>query len=448
VDGLAPLTDVAIDPGAARIYEHGWQSWSPTTTYRVDQRPLRPVVPARRVLCYRPERAAPDDAFQGEGLLAVQPEADGPVLVFAARDGRGPIPSIRAEARGNRLVVSTDGPVDTITDAGPGGIDGALARWADRFAARMGVAGIRRAPTGWCSWYHYFTRVTEADMLENLEWIDRLALPIEVVQLDDGYEAEIGDWLTLSNRFTSLQDLIGRIRAAGRRAGIWVAPFLVGARSQLAATHPDWLVGPPGQPVDAGYNWGQQLYALDTTHPGARAYLAEVFGTFHTWGIDYFKIDFIYAGAIPGRRSADVPALAAYRDGVQLIRDAIGDSYLLGCGAPILASVGLFDAMRISPDTAPYIEPRDGDLSQPSSRAAIITGVGRAFQQGRFWVNDPDCLIVRPSVEGREAWAAHVARYGGLRASSDRLAELDDWGLGVTRWLLSESPTAPFVPST
>jgi alpha-galactosidase len=311
----------------------------------------------------------------------------------------------------------------------------------------MGVSGIRRAPTGWCSWYHYFTSVTEADMDENLESMDRLALPIEVVQLDDGYQTEIGDWLTLSDRFISVRDLVARIRSTGRRAGIWVAPFLVGSKSQTAARHPEWLVGAPGRPVDAGFNWEQDLYALDTTHPGARAYLAEVFGTFHSWGIDYFKIDFIYAGAIPGRRHEDVPPVAAYRSGVQLIRDSIGDSYLLGCGAPILPSVGLVDAMRVSPDCAPYYEPPSGDMSQPSIRAAIITGVGRAFQQGRFWVNDPDCLIVRPAVERREEWAAHVERFGGLRASSDRLADLDPWGLEVTRRLLSESPTAPFIRS-
>jgi alpha-galactosidase len=103
--------------------------------------------------------------------------------------------------------------------------------------------------------------------------------------------------------------------------------------------------------------------------------------------------------------------------------------------------------MRISPDTGPKVELPGDDASQPSSRAAIVTGAARAFQQGRFWINDPDCLIVRPEVEGREAWAEHVERYGGLRASSDRLADLDEWGLETTRRLLSESPVDPFIPS-
>jgi alpha-galactosidase len=431
----------------ARVYEHGWQSWSPTTTYAIGERPRRPADRRRHSKCYSAEHAPGTDVFSGEGLLAVQPSAAGPVHVFAAGEARELVASIEAAPSDGHLLVRADGPTEHRVDEGPGGIEGALARWADRFAVQAGVDGMRRAPVGWCSWYHYFTAVTERDMDENLEAIGRLELPVEVVQLDDGYQAEIGDWLALSDRFSSLSGLIERIRSTGRRAGIWVAPFLAGARSALAQEHPDWLVGGPDAPVSAGFNWEQDLYALDTTHPGARTYLGEVFSAMRAWGIDYFKIDFIYAGAIPGRRHGDSSPVAAYRSGVELIRGAIGDAYLLGCGAPILPSVGLVDAMRISPDTGPKVELPGDDASQPSSRAAIVTGAARAFQQGRFWINDPDCLIVRPEVEAREAWAEHVERYGGLRASSDRLADLDEWGLQTTRRLLSESPIEPFITS-
>src|SRR3954470_20603073 len=195
---MDPITELPLDAGAARVYEHGWQSWSPSTVYRVGEPPLRATSRRRRIICYRPEAEVPADAYQGEGLLAVQPSADGPVHVFAVQDGRGAIPSIRAEVRGDRLAISADGAVQRVQDSGSGGIDGALARWADEFADRMGVTAMRRAPVGWCSWYHYFQHVTQADMDENLEQIERLGLPVEVVQLDDGYEAEIGDWLLLS----------------------------------------------------------------------------------------------------------------------------------------------------------------------------------------------------------------------------------------------------------
>jgi alpha-galactosidase len=216
----------------------------------------------------------------------------------------------------------------------------------------------------------------------------------------------------------------------------------------LAATHPEWLVrGDDGAPLIGGRNWDHDQYVLDTTHPEAAEYLTEVYATLYGWGIDFYKIDFVYAGAMPGRRHEDLPQLEVYRRGIQLIRDAVRDSYLLGCGAPILPSVGLVDAMRVSPDTEPHVEPLDGDMSQPGSRPAAVTGRGRAFQHGRFWVNDPDCILARPSVEGRRTWCDHVRAWGGMRGSSDRILALDDWGLETTRELLATSPPDTFIRS-
>jgi alpha-galactosidase len=438
------VATVAVDRERARVYEHGWQSWSPTTAYRLDSRPFRPVSDLRRIGNYRPERTAPEDAFWGEGLLAVDPGTGEGVHVFAARSAAGPIPSIRAEVSGDRVTVSADGEIDVVVSDAGTDLDTALARWADGFAAAEGVAPLRPPPTAWCSWYHYFEHVTQGDIEENLRAISELDLEIDVVQIDDGYQAEIGDWLLLSERFASLGAIVDHIRGAGRRAGIWVAPFLVGERSVLAREHPDWLV----RDASPGTGWpDQQLAALDVTRPGAEEYLREVFGTFRNLGIDYFKIDFIYAGAMEGGRAADVTGVEAYRHGLRVIREAIGpDAYLLGCGAPILPSVGLVDAMRIGPDIGHHFEPLDGDLSQPSQRAAAQNSRGRAWQHGRFWVNDADCLVAGPHVERREEWATVVEECSGLRASSDRLRELDEWGLETTRRLLRRGLTTPFVP--
>ena len=132
---------------------------------------------------------------------------------------------------------------------------------------------------------------------------------------------------------------------------------------------------------------------------------------------------------------------------MQQLPNAVGDAYLLGCGAPIRPSLGLVDTMQVSPDSEPRYLPKEGDVGRPSLRAAMLTGRAGASQQDGFWVNDPDDLIVRPALEGREEWAEHVRRFGGLRGSSDRIADLDEWGLTVTREILSESPVEPFISS-
>jgi alpha-galactosidase len=344
--------------------------------------------------------------------------------------------------------VSADGPIERLTTPGP--LPHALATWADAFATTVPVSLTRPTPTGWCSWYQYRAGVTEADVVENLDAIAAADLPVEVVQIDDGWQAGPGDWLNESDRFTSLAALARRIRDQGRRAGIWVAPFLVGARSDVAVANPSWLVAGPHSPADAGFNWGQPLHALDTTHPGAVAYLHEVFGRLRGYGFDYFKLDFLYAGAIDGQRADGTTPLAAYRAGLELIRDAVGaQGYLLGSGAPLLPSVGLVDAMRISADISTTYATDDHDPSRPSQFGATLSTVERAFQHGRFWVNDSDCLLARPEMERREEWAATVERYGGLRVSSDRIADLDDWGMATTRRLLSSTPLpTPFPYAT
>ncbi|MFF7562547.1 glycoside hydrolase family 36 protein [Streptomyces pseudovenezuelae] len=428
---FTPLASVPVDPLRARVHEEGWQSWSPSGTYALGDKPYRPTNDNWATVCYRPGVTVPEGAFQGEGLLALDPGEGSPVRLWAATDPTREVPSIRLVAEGSVAEVLADGPVKEFTGTG---IQSVLAEWA----AGLGVRTPRPAPTVWCSWYEYFTGVTEDDIHENLRAMDTLDLPVDVVQIDDGYQKALGDWLTLSGRFRSRAGIADAIRARGRRAGIWTAPFLVDPASDLAAEHPDWLVEDlDGGFLHAGRNWGHDLCVLDTTHPEAARYLASVFRTLVSEGYDYFKVDFLYAGALEGVRHSADDALTAYRSGIELIREAIGeDAYLLGCGAPVLPSIGLFDAMRVSPDTAPHRRSEADDYSQPGQDPAEFTGAGRQWQHGRLWVNDPDCLMARPAVETRERWAAHVEATGGLMASSDRLLSLDPWGVETTRRLL------------
>lgn len=422
----AEIATLPVTPDRARVYEHGWQSWSPSTTYTVGATSYRPKDRYTAAQYYRPGKPAPDIGFQGEGLLVVD-DGDGLVTCFAA-ESADDIPSITARLHGDELVIAADGPVARTTGAE---LDAALTGFGDRFARLAGVDSIRPAPTAWCSWYQYFTTVTEADVIENLAALETSELPVDVVQIDDGWQSAVGDWLTLSDRFGSLKQIAERITAAGRRPGIWLAPFLALSTSDLARRHPDWLL-----PGVAGHNWGTETRGVDPY--AATGYLTEVFSMLREAGFDYFKLDFLYGGAL-----ADT---AAYREGLAHIRRVIGpEPYLLACGAPVLPSVGLCDAMRIGTDIAVSYEPRDGDPARPSQRGAVMNTVGRAWQHGRFWVNDPDCVVARPDVERREEWADTVERFGGLRSASDRIANLDQWGLATTRRLLSQVPApVPF----
>lgn len=142
-----------------------------------------------------------------------------------------------------------------------------------------------------------------------------------------------------------------------------------------------------------------------------------------------------------GRRAARPTAPASRTFGPWL-----GEAYPLGCGVPLLPSVGAVNGMRVSADTAPRWAAEHDDFSLPGGESAELSVPARAYQHGRYWVNDPDCLLLRPTVDHRERRAELVGRHGGLRGFSDRVADLDDWRLNTAVQLLTNvPPPAPFA---
>lgn len=420
------------------VFEHGWQSWSPAGVYPASiERSPRPQKHIWQAMAFRPEVPAPASGFQAEGLLAVIGADRSAEVFFSPRPDRE-VASIRARVEADRLVVSADGEVDRITAPS---LDDGLATVASRLADSLVTSDLKPLPAGWCSWYTYWNTVTADDILDNLAVIDDADLGIEVVQVDDGYQQEIGDWLQYRTAFGDLDQVARRIADSGRTPGLWTAPFMVGENSELAQRHPDWLVP---DVVAAEHHWGQAIRVLDVTHPDAAEHLVGMFATLRERGFMFHKIDFIYAGAMVGRRHDDVTAIEAYRRGLDLIRQGAGDdAVILGCGAPLLASVGLVDAMRISPDVMPAWEPDLDDISQPAMRSALAAGRARAWMHGRLWVNDPDCVLVRPEVERPEPWGEYVQTLRGLAVSSDPLPRLDRPHLDRTRALMVPADLAP-----
>src|SRR6202011_5884205 len=88
------------------------------------------------------------------------------------------------------------------------------------------------------------------------------------------------------------------------------------------------------------------------------------------WGFEYVKLDFVYAAAMRGRRyDPNTTGVEAYRRGMQALRRIVGERFILGCGAPLVPSVGLVDGMRIGSDVA-AVWGREGNADGPSLRNA------------------------------------------------------------------------------
>lgn len=318
---------------------------------------------------------------------------------------------------------------------------------------------LKSIPTGWCSWYQfsedYFGRVTAQDIRTNLVALAGLnsRLPLEVVQIDDGFESQVGDWYHFKPGFPEgVAPLAAEIRKAGFRAGLWLAPFIVHPKSRLAGEHPDWLLrNSLGRPVNAGYLWGNFATALDLTHPEALAYASEVIHTaVHRWGFDYLKLDFLYAAALPGRhRDLTKTRAQILRTALETVRTAAGqDAFLLGCGCPLGATIGVVDAMRIGADVAPTWQPtykiapflfkREPDF--PSAENAIHNALTRSPLHRRWWINDPDCLLLRPTtqltLDEVQALATVIVLSGGTLLISDHIPDLPEDRLRIAEVLL------------
>lgn len=66
----------------------------------------------------------------------------------------------------------------------------------------------------------------------------RESIPLEVFQLDDGYQKHWGDWVPSKDFPEDMREVSGSILRHGFKAGIWLAPFAVDKKSDLAKEHP------------------------------------------------------------------------------------------------------------------------------------------------------------------------------------------------------------------
>jgi alpha-galactosidase len=461
-----------LDPADLRLLHNGWQSWSGTSALAGDAAEPRPPTRLLREVTTSPWAprtrgaghlsselfTAAVDARTGRGVvlgyLGAASQFGG--FELASRAGGGPrlvarlpfegVPLARGETRHGEPLLAQWGD----------DVPGMLAAWAALLGHDMHARIPTRRSVGWCSWYEYFTRIDAGVIERNLDAAAALRdrLPVELFQIDDGYQAAIGDWLETNARFPhGLAPLTRAIVERGFEPGLWLAPFIARPESTLAREHPGWLVrdavGRPRRGVfNPAWGWRDSAWALDLSHPGALEWLAATCARLvGELGLRFLKLDFLYAAALPGRRrDPRLTGAEVLRRGLETIRSAVGEEvHLLGCGCPLGPAVGVVDSMRIGADVAPFW--RDAlsrgpgrDYDFPSARNALRNTMARSFLHGRLWRNDPDCLLVRDrrtklGYDEVVALATVIAVSGGTLLLSDELSGL----AGPRLWLAARA---------
>jgi alpha-galactosidase len=412
IEGPNCALSLGGSPEQWSVYTLGYQSWSPAGAKRVYQLQERPRFSIPRVMAYSPSYEVPRQrgAHLCDWMCAVKDtqtknaflcgfitlaDQQAQTLLYA-NPSTGKLEYLRAEADADGIEVQPGGEIFSeellfgfTTDP-----VGALVECANTLGSRMDAKKWEGVPAGWCSWYKYYTRVRETDVLNNLSTLKQLRdiMPVRYIQLDDGYQHAVGDWLKLDQvKFPGgMQFLTHRIEEAGFLPGLWLAPFFATTKSDLFRKRNEmFLRDERGHIVSGGFNpqWRSRLAVLDLTHPATLAWLREVFHTVvRDWGFRYLKLDFLYAGMMPGvHYDKKVTRAQAYRRALQLIREVAGeDVFILGCGAPLGPSIGLVNGMRIGTDVGPSWAGQItrwfyGSRIESSVESSLVNCVTRSF---------------------------------------------------------------------
>lgn len=462
------------------FFSNGWQSWSPSGSWQFGQRQTRSrLFPFSHPMLY--DKGTPTtwqkNEFSSDMFAAlIDHEAHvGLIGGFLSQQEQfgsfvsrlHPEPDLQVWANCDEVEVSPDTTLESdrlawqfFNTRSPHPFD----LYLQQVAQENQVKSRMQMPVGWCSWYYYFQNITPQVLQKNLETVKQKqeSLPLDVFQIDDGYQKDVGSWLEFNDKFPDgLKKLSADIHKAGYTPGIWLAPFIVERHSLLVNEHPEWLLQKKkGRPVNSGFVWNNFGYALDLTHPEVQDYVRNVIRTaVGEWGFPYLKLDFLYAAALPGKHhNPSLTRAQILRQALELIRQAAGEqTTLLGCGCPLGPGIGIFEMMRISADVAPEWEPQFMSVSQPfrkepnmpSARNAIQNILTRANLDPYLWVNDPDCLLVREdsnlSLPEVQSLASAISLTGGAFLISDDMTRLSPERLKIAASLLPPLPQNPEV---
>lgn len=301
----------------------------------------------------------------------------------------------------------------------------------DKYFELMGVTCRQKERLcGYTTWYNYYGNITEDIVRRDLKALSDFGERVDIFQIDDGYQAAIGDWLiTDKKKFPSgMKAVADAIHSNNMKAGLWLAPFGAVKSSRVFNEHPDWMVRDEnGEPYVAGANWGK-FYALDIYNEGAREYIRHFFDVvLNDWGYDMVKIDFLYAACMLPLHNKTRGEIMC--DAMDLIRECCGEKLVLGCGVPLMPAFGKVDFCRIGADAG-----LDWRRHLYINREAVSTchtvnnSIFRRHLDGRAFMNDPDVFLLRKtnmhmSFKQRKLLAKVNGLFGSLLFTSDNVGE-------------------------
>lgn len=313
-------------------------------------------------------------------------DTDGVTLWLDVRSGSEPV-----ELGGRELEAATVVAISAVSDVSAFSAQKTLcaALCSDSRALRTPLVGANNWYYAYGSGFDAQAVVRDAALI--VEAADgHVERPFSVI--DAGWStgasgAPGGPWLTGIKSFENMTTVADRIRAEGARPGLWMRPLLTSDRSSL--TREEMLDG----------EW-----PLDPSRPEVLNQVRRDIQRLVSWGYELIKHDFSTFDTIghfvPGtelgmeavpwsfadrsRTTAEV-VIGLYR----AIREAAGDTIVIGCNTIGHLAAGLVEVQRIGDDTS-------GRQWERTRRMGVNTLAFRLAQHGAFFSVDADCVPSTP----------------------------------------------------
>ncbi len=228
-------------------------------------------------------------AWSGNFRLQFQMDETSRLNILA---GINPYASERRLDKGETFI--TPPMIYTYSSCGAGQASRNLHDWARKWWCHDASVMCPTLLNSWEGAYFDFNTKTITDMID-----DTKEMGLELFVLDDGwfgtqYKRDsatqgLGDWSVNTEKLPEgIGYLADYAHKAGLKFGIWIEPEMVNPKSELASTHPDWIVKADGREVTTI----RSQWLLDLTNPQVQDFVFGVFdSTMQLGDIDYIKWD-------------------------------------------------------------------------------------------------------------------------------------------------------------
>lgn len=343
--------------------------------------------------------------------------------------------------------------------------------YCDHLKEKHHIVLPKKIDTGWSSWSCLYGFVTEDHVKKQSDNMKEHFPTADLMQIDDGWQnggTFCWDWTNQRETFASgIEALSAYLKNNGQRLGLWFSPTMFANTAQLFKEHYDYNIIYENGEIMRSFGGNEALCAdndgsvfpVDLENPNVLKHIEDSFkNAVENYDCHYFKIDFLVRSLIrcyEGKNLSDVtyhnePAVKVYRNAMRRIRNAVGDDvFLMACGAPITESIGIFNAIRTSPDITWCSKgPDDRVYSYWEIVERDIQNVLlRSYYNNKVFLVDADALIVRneigvryddftPTLEEARTWATTVALSGGAILVNEELEKLPEERLELIRQVI------------